>query len=380
MSENAFSISPFDALPRDCWLEIDSRQLSENVSIIGQSVRKKYLAVIKANGYGHGYINAAQAFLKGGASCLGVVNVAEGVLLRRCGIEAPVFVMGGMLPDSMAVAAAHHLDFAVFRAEHLDALKQIVANGHRPRVHVKVDVGMGRLGLPPRDALAFFQSLHALSGVDVIGLLTHFPSADDLQKNDDTRRHIQIFDEVVQALTAVGLRPPIVHASNTGGSLYHPAAHYDMVRLGIAAYGLAPEEGMPIPEGLRPAMTWKARFVHTKVIPAGHGVSYGSEYVAKQEMRIGVLPAGYADGYRRVPKNVNTVLVNGIERPVVGRVTMDHIMIDLGDLPDITGEEAVLLGRQGSAELTVGMLAARWGTNMHDVIAGISPRVPRKVI
>lgn len=380
MRDSSFAISPFDDLPRDCWLEIDVGQLTENVRGIGRIIQKKILAVIKANAYGHGYVNAAKAFLQGGAAYLGVVNVAEGMLLRRSGIDAPVFVMGGMLPNSMAAAAVHHLDFAVFRAEHLDVLRQIVAQGHRPRVHVKVNVGMGRLGLLPHEAVDFFRVLHAIPGVDIIGFMTHFPSADELQKNADTEKHIRVFDQIVQNLTVAGLRPPIVHAANTGGSLYHPAAHYDMVRLGIAAYGLPPEEGMDIPEGLKPAMTWKARFVHTKLLPAGHGISYGSEHVLEKDTRVGILPVGYADGYRRVPKKVNSVLVRGEERRVLGRVTMNQIMIDLDNLPDIVGEEAVLLGQQGNRTLSAGLLSRRWDTDIRDVLAGISHSVCRQVI
>ena len=217
-----------------------------------------------------------------------------------------------------------------------------------------------------------------IEGIELTGLCTHFASA-DIPGVDTTDRQIDSFKKVIGALAAANIRPRIIHAANSPGALYYPAARFDMVRFGISAYGIPPDEGLKIPNGVKAALEWKAQIVSTKILPKGHGVSYGSEYVMPKAARVGVLGVGYADGYRRTPKNANTVLVGGQERKVLGRVCMDQCMIDLDGFEDITGAEAILLGAQGKAAITAETLARRWNTNPYDVCTGIAARVPRRV-
>ncbi len=371
----------FDTVPRDCWLDIDACQLAENVRRLQAAIGRPLLVAVKANGYGHGYEIAAKAFLKGGAKYLGVANYGEGLLLRKLGITAPILLLSGLLPDEMTLAVAAGLEFFVFRPEHVEALKQMPKTASSIRVHIKVDTGMGRIGCLPEEAAAIGAELKKIPNVAVAGLATHFAIA-SIPDNDHTNGQIEKFDRVIVSLAAIGIRPEIIHAANSSGALYHPRARYDMARVGMVAYGVPPSSfvGPDIPVGVKTALTWKARITSTKILPAGASVSYGCEYVMPKEGRVGILPVGYGDGYFRIPKNVNSVLVGGHECKTVGRINTDQCVIDLDDMPDMTGAEVVLLGQQGESEIPVQELARRWQTNTYSVYINIAPRVPRRAI
>lgn len=374
-------ISPFDSLPRDCWLNINVAQLSENIRRLQAHIGRPALVVVKGNGYGHGYENTAKAFLAGGARYLGVANLSEGLVLRGIGIMAPILILGGMLPHDMAPAAAAGLEFVVFRPDHVAALREIPKISSPVHVHLKVDTGMGRIGCLPHEAAALAQAITSIPGVQLAGLGTHFAIA-SIPGNEHTAGQIDKFDQTIASLAAVGIRPEIIHAANSNGALYHPRALFDMVRLGIIAYGVqsSMSEGTTVPEGVKPALSWHTRITSTKIMPKGSTVSYGCEYAMPKDARIGVLPVGYADGFRRLPKNVNVVLIEGREYPIRGRITMDQCMVDLGDLPDVTGTEVVLLGRQGNKEITARNLAARWGDNVHSIFSDLNFRIPRHCV
>ena len=373
-------ISIFDSFPRDCWLQINVAQLAENVRRLQAHIGRPALVVVKGNGYGHGYEHAARAFLKGGARYLGVANLAEGLALRYAGIDAPVLILGGILPHDMAPAAAANLEFIVFRPDHIAALREMPKGVSPIRVHIKVDTGMGRLGCAPHEVAALAQAITGIPGVHFAGLSTHFAVA-SIPGNEHTSAQIDCFDQAIASLTAAGIRPDIIHAANSNGALYHPRSLYDMVRLGMIAYGVrsSMSEGTTVPEGVKPALTWHARITSSKIMPKGSSVSYGCEYLMKQDSRIGIVPVGYADGFRRLPKNVNTVLIEGQEYPTCGRITRDQSMIDLGNMLDMTGAEVVLLGKQGNKEITARDLAARWDDNVHSIFSSIPFRVPRRV-
>jgi alanine racemase len=373
------SYDVLDTLPRDCRVDIDVAQLTQNVRILKTFVDRPVLVVVKANGYGHGYANAAHAFIKGGVDYLGVVTLSEGLLLRRMGIMARILIVGGILPDDMVLAAQAGLEFFVWHPAHVETLRAMPKDNLPLRVHLKIDTGMGRNGCMPEEALAIAQAILTIKDVELTGLCTHFASADVLDV-DDTKNQIAKFDQVISGLANAGIKPRIIHAANSPGGLYFPHARYDMVRFGIVAYGVPPDEGMVIPAGIKSALTWRSRIVSTKILPAGHGVGYGSEYKMPEAGRIGVCPVGYGDGFRRVPKKVNTVLVEGEERKVLGRMCMDHCMIDLSGFGDIMGAEVVLIGQQGDKELSVETVARRWNTNPYDVYVGIAARVPRLVV
>ena len=371
-------MSIFDTLPRDCWVHIDAAQLTANLRILQGVAQTPVLAVVKANAYGHGYVHAARAFLAGGATYLGVASLAEGMILRQAGIDAPILIICGLLPQEMVMAAEAGLEFFVWRKDHLDALRDRTTAATPARVHLKINTGMGRLGCWPHEAAGIAAELTAMPQVELAGLATHFASAYN-PTLPDTDRQIALFNQAIQSLAAINIRPRIIHAANSSGALCYPQGRYDMVRIGISLYGV-PGDMIPLPDGVHTALTWHAKITSTNILPQGHGVSYSSEYVMPSEGRVGILPVGYADGFQRVPKDVNRVLIEGQERRVLGRMCMDQCLVDLSGFEDITGAEAVLIGRQGSLTIGVKDVAKRWGTNAHDVYCGIAPRVPRRVL
>jgi len=372
----------FDDLPRDCWLEIDAAQLAENIRRLQAVVERPVLVAVKANGYGHGYAFAAKAFLKGGAKYLATANYAEAMILRDAGITSPILIMSGMLLPEMKLAAAAGFEFFVFRPDHVKALHEMPKGSKPIRVHIKVDTGMGRIGCFPNEVAEIGTALKLIPGVTIAGLATHFAVASK-PNNEHTNGQIEMFEQAIAALAAVGIRPEIIHAANSSGALYHPRARFDMVRLGIVAYGAQPSSapGTDLPQGVKTALSWKARVTSSKILPKGSKVSYGCEYEMPKDARVGVLPFGYADGYRRVHNSNNSVLIDDKECKLIGRtVNMDQCMVDLDGFPDITGAEAVLLGRQGDKEIDLFELARRWSIHFYDVYTGIATRVPRKVV
>ena len=367
----------FDSLPRDCWVDINTAQLTQNLRALQKIANTPVLAVVKSNGYGHGLMHAAKAFLAGGAQYLGVATLSEALILRDEGITAPILIICGLLPHDMIRAAQQSIEFFVWRKDHLEALRAAANPANPIRVHLKINTGMGRLGCWPHEAADMARELQAIKGVTIQGLATHFASAYN-PTLPDTNKQIALFNECIASLKAINIRPAIIHAANSSGALCYPDGRYDMVRIGISLYGV-PGDMIPLPDNVKTTLEWKARIISTNILPKGHGVSYSSEYIMPHEGRVGVLPVGYADGFQRVPKNVNTVLVEGQERPILGRMCMDQCLVDLTGFDDITGSEVVLIGKQGDKELYVKDIAKRWGTNAHDVYCGISPRVPRHV-
>jgi alanine racemase len=287
--------------------------------------------------------------------------------------------MLGYTPPGLAQrAVGEELTLAVFDAETAAAYARAGSVvGKRARVHVKLDTGMGRLGVAAEEGPAFVAALHGMEGLEVDGLFTHLASSDVADKAS-TLAQLARFDAALQALTAAGLRPRWVHAANSAAVMRYPGTRYDLVRSGIALYGLDPSDEAPCPPGFTPALAWKARAVQVKTLPPGHGVSYGPEYVTTTAETVAVVPAGYADGYRRVSKGVNEVLVGGRRAPVRGRVCMDQVVVGINHVPGVrVGDEVVLLGRQGEESISAEELARRWGTINYDVTSGIMARVER---
>ena len=371
----------FDTLPRDCWLNIDCAQLVNNVRLLAKVVQRPLLVAVKGNGYGHGYDHASKAFVDAGVSYLAVANYAEAHIVRQAVASVPILILGAMLATEMALSAASGFEFFVFRPEHVALLRDLPKTTSPIRIHIKVDTGMGRLGCFPEEVGNIAEALREIPGVVIAGLATHFAKASQ-PNNEHTNRQIARFEQAIATLSSIGIRPEIIHASNSSGALYHPQARYDMVRFGLSAYGIRSTsvEGCDLPNGVRSAMTWHARITASKILPAESTVSYGGEYVLSHNARVGILPVGYVDGYRRIPKDVNTALVNGQERKILGRINMDQCMLDLDGLSDITGAEVVLLGKQGNREISVYDLSRRWETNTYSVCSNISPRVPRRVV
>jgi len=344
----------------------------EVVRRVGQTA---VLAVVKANAYGHGSVPVAQALLAAGARQLGVSTVTEGSELRAAGVTAPILVMGGVFPDEISAALEGDLTPVLPSPEAIAILAELVRSRVTPLgVHLKVDTGMGRLGLRPEEALAILTSSWPRT-LRLDGLMSHLACADEPDPAP-TEEQLARFRALLDAVKAAGLPVPPAHIAGSAAILRFPASHLDMVRPGLMLYGYVP--GATPSDDLRPALTWKTRIVQVKRVPTGQPVSYGGTFVTTRPSTLAVLPVGYADGYSRGLSNRGQVLIAGRPAPVVGRVSMDLTVVDVTDHPPVhPGDEAVLLGRQGSATITADELAARLGTISYEVLSQIGRRVIR---
>ncbi len=368
---------------RPTWVEIDLNAIANNTrrikSLVGAQVQ--VLISLKADAYGHGALKVARTTLRNGASMLGVATLSEATPLREGGITAPILVFGYLPLWQMREAARQDITVTLYSSESAQALSRAaLALNETVKVHVKVDTGMGRLGIREEqldDIVALMREIQALPGLMLEGLYTHFAMADTRDKTH-ARLQLERFQRVLQVLTEQGLRPPLVHASNSAATLSFPEARFDMVRPGIAIYGLDPSSEVRVPAEFRPALTFKTQVAQVKMVPAGECISYGCTFTTERPTRIAVLPVGYADGFRRSPYNWGFVLVHGQEAPILGRVCMDQCMIDVTDIPQThMGDDVVLIGRQGNAILTAEQIAERLGTINYEVVAEILARVPR---
>jgi len=362
------------------WVEVDLDNFTHNWAqmrkLTGPSVR--ILQVVKADAYGHGAIRTARSAIHNGATYLGVACLSEAQALRAAGIDTPILILGYTPAWQARELILARCAATVFTADVARALSRAAGElAAGVTVHVKVDTGMGRLGLLPDEVLPFVSELACLPGLRVEGLFTHFSVADATDKAY-TLAQLAAFREVVAGLDAAGLRPPLLHAANSAATLELAETHLDMVRVGIAMNGLAPSAETPLPAEFRPDLTFKTQVAKVKELPAGSYVSYGNTYRTAGTQRIAVIPVGYADGFRRAPAHWGCVLVRGRRAPIVGRVCMDQTMIDVTRIPQVRqGDEVVLIGRQGHEELTVDEVASRLGTINYEVVSEILARVPR---
>jgi alanine racemase len=309
---------------------------------------------------------------------LAVATLGEARALRSAEIGGPILVLGYTAPWQAHEAARLNLACTVFDYEAALALSIAGVERGRPvPVHVKVDTGMARLGLPPVDVGPFLAQLHSLPGLEIVGLYTHFAGA-DLPNNGGAMAQLARFNALLAELTAAGLRPPLVHAANSAAALRLPEARFDLIRPGIALYGLAPSAAVPLPPGFRPALSFHSEVAQVREHPAGTPLSYGGVFVTQQASLIATIPVGYADGLRRSPP-WRMALVRGKRAPIVGRICMDYALLDVSAIPDVKrGDAVVLLGAQGAEYISADEVAAWLGTISYEVLTGILPRVPRE--
>lgn len=364
------------------WADIDLRAVAHNVGALRDLVAPARLcAVVKANGYGHGATAVGRAALAAGADWLAVAQVHEAVTLRDAGIEAPVLLLAEPRPDEVDDAVETGARLTLYTPAAVDAVARSARRHRRPpvAVHVKVDTGMHRVGCAPEDLLDVAGAVAKRPELALEGVLTHLPVADE-PANPYTAGQLARFDALVADLRAAGLAPPIVHAANSAGAIEHPAARYDLVRCGIAVYGIPPAPALAGRVDLRPALSLVSEVSFVKRVEAGEAVSYGHRHRFTAETVVATIPIGYADGvFRSLPLLGQEVLVGGERRPMVGVVTMDQLMVDCG--PDSTvrpGDPVVLLGRQGAEEVTPDEWAERLGTISYEVVCAIGPRVARR--
>ncbi len=364
---------------RPTWAEIDLGVLAANVRALKACAgRAALMAVVKADAYGHGAVQVALRAREAGAEWLGVAIPEEGFALRRAGVDGPILVLGWTPPGQAAAVVEEGLAATVSSLEGAKAFSRVADAGLEARVHLKVDTGMGRLGILPgpagrEEALAILN----LRGVRVEGIYTHFATADDADKTFALRQ-LEVFLDFVEELGRYGATFAMRHAANSAALLDLPQSHLDMVRPGLALYGYLPSPHVSRKVPLRPPLSWKTRVSHVKRLPAGSSVGYGATFRTTRPTMVATLPVGYADGYPRLLSNNAEVLVGGRRCPVIGRVCMDQMMVEVPDALKVSvGEEVVLLGSQGAQTVDADELAGRAGTIAHEILTGLSPRVPR---
>jgi len=367
---------PIDIDACSTWLEIDLGAIKNNLNLLTKLTGRPVMPVVKANAYGHGLIEVSKAAVEAGVGWLGVARIEEALALRAAGVACKILVLGYTPPKQVGAAVQEGISLTVYDKTVAQSYADEAAQaGGSVSVHVKVDSGMGRLGVFPRDAVDFVRWLKGQRGLDVEAIFTHFARADET-KYATTDEQIERFDGVLKELEKEGIKPRLVHAVNSAGTLNYPAGRYDLARCGIVMYGLQPSPDSPLPEGFIPALSWNTHLVSLKMLPPGHGVSYNFQYFTQKNERIGAIAIGYADGFRRRAGNI--VLVRGKRVPVVGAVCMDQCMVQLDDVPEARlQDEVVLIGRQGDEMISADELAKDWGTINYEVLCGLADRVPR---
>jgi alanine racemase len=364
--------------PTRCF--IDHEALRWNLRQIRGRVgtRVKILCMVKANGYGHGAGAISETLAGAGTDAFGVATLEEGVELRQAGIRAPVLVLAGAYDDQLDDFFGHSLTPVVHDLSRLEHLEQAVKQrGSTLNVQLKVDTGMGRLGLVAAECDAWINEIKKLIALKIEGVFSHFSHAESVE-GDYTRQQLEIFKRVVERLHGESIRPSLVHFANSAATITLPAAYFDMVRPGIMLYGVYPSPAMASQINLKPVLAWKTRILQLKKVPTGTSISYGQTFFTKRESLIATLPVGYADGYPRLLSNRGEVLVGGQRAKVAGRVCMDLTMIDVTDIRNVKqGDEVVLLGRQSDAEISVDQIAAWANTISYEILTSISARVPR---
>ncbi len=377
------------------WIEVDLNAIAHNVRAIKQFVGPNVMvnAVVKGNAYGHGIVEVARTALENGAGYLSVAYLKEAIELREAGIIAPILALAFTPADGVRTAIQQGVAFSVsdLSVAHA-ASKAAVALQTPARIHIKIDTGMSRLGVLAKDAPAFVDEVRRLPGIEIEGLFTHFSCADcdEAYTQAQLTKFREALPQNLAGLNAAGLNlsrsnprglvTRYIHAANSAATLAYPAAHFNMVRPGLALYGLTPFAAGwgKLPVALKPALSWKAQIALIKTLPAGTPVSYGNAYVCPSERRIAVIPVGYADGFRRGPANFGEMLVRGQRAPIAGRVCMDQTMLDVTDIPAAQpGDEAVIIGPQGAACITAEEIATRLGTINYEVTTALLTRVPR---
>lgn len=338
------------------------------------------MAVVKADAYGHGAVECARALESINADWFGVALVEEGIELRRAGITRPIFLLGGFWRGQADDAIERELTVAVYRLDQAEELNaRAGALGRRVNFHLKIDTGMGRLGIQLDNLAEFARALGQFDNIKLDGVMTHFAVADS-DTPDYTERQIARYEAAIEILRDLGFSPSWRHLANSAGVHAYPQSHGDLARVGAAMYGLTRDVLSPMlePFDLRPVMSLRSRIVMLKTVPAGTPLGYGLTFTTARESRIATLPIGYADGLRRLHSNNGLVLTRGRYAPIIGRVSMDLTIIDVTDVPGAElGDEVILIGEQNGLRISAEDLAERIGTISYEIVTGISARVPR---
>lgn len=359
-------------------VEVDLEAIRHNVRLL-KPPNAELMAVVKANGYGHGDEAVARAALEAGATWIGVALVEEGLGLRERGIEAPILVLSQLPHGSEKEALAASLTPTVYTEDGVAGISEAAgALGRAAAVHLKLDTGMHRVGVWPPSRASEVARTIVDSGLELEGLWTHFAASE--RDDEGTRAQLRRLLEARDSAAAEGIRPKLVHAANSGATIRLPETHLDLVRPGAAVYGVDPGGGIGPAFGLRPALTWRSAVTMVKRVPAGDRLSYGGTYRLERNANVATVPVGYGDGYPRGLSSKAEVLVGGRRHRVAGTVTMDQILVDCGDEEVAMGDEVVLIGASGEDRITAEELAAHVGTIGYEIVTAISERVPREYV
>lgn len=358
---------------------VDLSNLRSNISFLKSLIPDgcKFMAVVKANAYGHGDIEISRASLEAGADCLGVAIMAEARRLREAGFDCPVHLLFEPSPESASEAVALDLTCSLYTLKFARALSEAASSLKKMvKVHIKIDTGMHRVGIDPESLESFLGSLSGLEGIEIEGIYTHFACADD-PESKFTEKQMDIFEQSIKRAEEVIGKELIKHAANSAGILAHERSHYDMVRAGIAIYGLSPSNLIDTKGNLKPVLSLEGEVVFSKLVRRGEGVSYGLEYIAPSDTNIAVIPIGYGDGFSRLLSGMAHVLLGGKRRRIVGNICMDLSMVETGTERFDEGSKFVAVGKQGDEEITVDEVASILGTINYEVLCMLDRRIPR---
>ncbi|HBI02927.1 MAG TPA: alanine racemase [Paenibacillaceae bacterium] len=371
-----------DTFYRDAWAEIDLDAIGKNIQTFRRllPVETKIMAVVKADGYGHGAYQVAMRALKEGVSYLGVAFLEEALELRQKGVTAPILILSAIPARGLALAVKNHITLTAYREDIVEAIIETAERlNEKVIIHIKLDTGMGRIGIKSVEELERVLT-RAMSHplIEVEGLFTHFSTADE-EKVDYFENQQNKLNGFLELLKSKDIHIPIIHSSNSAAAMFYPEKSWHMIRLGISLYGQYPSEYMKETGiELMPAFQWKARLSHVKYVPIDTKISYGATFSTGRESIIATVPIGWADGYNRLLSNKGYVLVKGQRVPIVGRVCMDQFMVDVTDLGEVhPGDEVVLIGKQGDSEITVDEMASWLNTINYEVTCMVSKRITR---
>ena len=356
------------------YAEISLQAIKNNIGEIRKLLAKnvKFMAVVKANAYGHGAAAVSRTAVEAGADYLAVANLKEALELREAGIVSPILILTESPTSVMDEVVQYDLTQTLYSfAEARNLSDEAQKRRKIARVHVKIDTGMGRVGVSPSEAVAFISKISSLPNLQLEGIFTHFAVAEDPEDNF-TKDQFQKFQQIVSRLTQI----PLKHAANSAAVLFHPQTHLDMVRVGLMLYGLYPQNSRRL-INLTPALSFKSRITYLKYVPEGTPVSYGRTFVTKNDTWIATVPVGYADGYSRRLSNRGQVIIRGKRYPVVGNVTMDLLMVNVAEAKVEVGDEVTLIGEQNGQLISADEIANLEGTISYEVVCNIGRRVPR---
>ncbi|MFA4911670.1 MAG: alanine racemase [Desulfobacteria bacterium] len=363
--------------------EIDLDAIKFNYEQLRKKVGKetKMLAVVKADGYGHGATFISKELQRLGVDLLGVAICEEGISLRKAGIKIPIIILNGVFKGQIKETIEYNLTPVIFDSNTAQRLSDEGKRVNKKvKVHVKIDTGMGRLGISHKDIVPFFSKLKDMANLEVEGVLSHLSTADGDSPEDRDFIFLQLqrFEKCIREIDMLGFSPPLRHIANSAATIDLPPSFCNVLRPGLMLYGAYPSSRFAEKIHLKPVMSLKTEIMQIKSVPAGYGVSYKRTFVTQRDSVIATLPIGYADGYSRLLSNRGTALVGGEKTPVVGTVCMDMTMVDVTKVSNVqVGDEAVLIGRQGDKEISADEMANKIGTISYEVFCGVSKRVPR---